>query len=353
MPHVGSGGDWTVVKTIMTLFQQNGHIVYLASKGANKTSFRSIELPINGGIIHFLSSLVRLLNSSYRFDIIHTHSPKCLLLGLLYRYISLQSIKLVFTFHLKTNDSFIVKIFKIFLIKSASIVHVCSHDVASFIEEFYKVKPNKIKTCYIGIDHNLFHPQPNRKNIYRTKYQIPLNAFVLLFSGRLSPEKNIGIILDYLALEKDPSIVLVVAGFGPTYGELKQKSFNLGLTDNVFFLGHISNNISELYVMSDLLVLPSINETFGMVVIEAAFCSLPVIRSATPGATDQIINGYNGFILSPYETFSISNLIKTLRMNQDYLSQVSRNAHIFAKNRFSLLSTYEDLIKLYTEVLKN
>lgn len=120
---------------------------------------------------------------------------------------------------------------------------------------------------------------------------------VLLYVGRLSPEKGLSLLLDALGECKARGILpkLVLAGAGPLQSELHEHAVRLGL--DVEFLGYLQDGeLSKCYAAVDVFVLPSISEPWGLVVNEAMEFELPLLLSENVGATPQLLRqGETGF----------------------------------------------------------
>jgi glycosyltransferase involved in cell wall biosynthesis len=123
----------------------------------------------------------------------------------------------------------------------------------------------------------------------------------LIFAGRLIKEKNVDVLIKAVALikRKKPSIKCIVIGDGPERNNLESLVSNLDLNDNVFFAGFLQNydDVIGYMKVSKVFVLPSTREGFGIVVLEANACGLPVVtvehsRNAASGLIEE---GNNGF----------------------------------------------------------
>ncbi|WP_273522698.1 glycosyltransferase [Rhodosalinus sediminis] len=108
----------------------------------------------------------------------------------------------------------------------------------------------------------------------------------LLCVARLTPQKNVGLLLEALArVRRDRDVRLRIAGDGRQRRALARQAERLGIAGAVTFLGHVSDVAAE-YQSADLLVLPSRWEGFPNVVIEALAHGVPVVATATPGAVE-------------------------------------------------------------------
>jgi glycosyltransferase involved in cell wall biosynthesis len=123
--------------------------------------------------------------------------------------------------------------------------------------------------------------------------------FVFLCVARLSPEKGQALLLEAFAkaFSGIPEIRLRLVGDGPSLSDLKQLSRSLGVAAQVDFVGALSSDrVRAEMQAADALVLASRFETFGVVVIEALACGLPVVCTAS-GGPDHLVEPSNGLLV--------------------------------------------------------
>lgn len=176
-----------------------------------------------------------------------------------------------------------------------------------------KIKPSESAVIIPnGIDLeeiNRIHPSTNKSDV--------------LFVGRLIKEKNTDILLKSLVEVKKtyPIIKCSIIGEGPEKEKLEILSLKLGLKKNVEFLGFMEQyeNVIAHMKSSRLLALPSSREGFGMVVLEANACGLPVVVIDHPmnAAKDLINPGKNGFIAKPTEESFSNNIVEGLNSGNE------------------------------------
>ena len=124
-----------------------------------------------------------------------------------------------------------------------------------------------------------------------------------LFVGRLSKVKNIEVLITIFNKLKDYKLTIVGTGEYEKY--LKSIA-----NKNIIFLGAIENkDLKNKFHENDIFVLPSISETWGLVVEEALYFGLPVIVSENCGASELIKNDINGYIFNPNDSENIKNII--------------------------------------------
>jgi glycosyltransferase involved in cell wall biosynthesis len=123
-----------------------------------------------------------------------------------------------------------------------------------------------------------------------------LDGDVLVFAGRLGPQKSLGTALE--ALERVPDVTLVVAGDGPERAALERRSTELGLDGRVRLLGSVPRErVLRLFRAADASVLPSAWENFPHTVVEALAVGCPVIATAVGGVPEVVRDGENGLLV--------------------------------------------------------
>ncbi len=157
-------------------------------------------------------------------------------------------------------------------------------------------KKEKMKIFKRGIDGNVFAPSKQSATEIKAKYGVE-NGNILLFTGRISKDKN----LDFLfrifqqMKETDPNLNLMIVGDGPYLETLKSK---YSQDPKVIFTGKLNRSVlPEIYSVADVFVFPSNTDTFGMVVLEAQACGLPAVVSNQGGPGEIIINDKTGYAL--------------------------------------------------------
>jgi glycosyltransferase involved in cell wall biosynthesis len=151
------------------------------------------------------------------------------------------------------------------------------------------------------------------KERLKAELGIPDHVFVLLYCGRLSKEKAPLDLLKAFSYLSMPNTALVFVGDGPLGPTLKSYVVENHL-DSVYFFGFQGRKeVPKFYMASDVLVLPSRKETWGMVVNEALCFGLPVIASDQVGAAkDLVFDGRNGFSFPPGDIRALAGSIKRL-----------------------------------------
>lgn len=295
--HVGGGGDWTVVRTLSRGLIDNGHTVYLNRHQDPRFPSEAIpvDLRLTSGIKAFWRCAVEAAKEKGRdLDVIHAHSPKTLLWARLVAWLSRRPIKVVMSYHWPVGETALRRIIKHFIFKCADRIHCVSSDVRQHLIKTYHLSPKKLHKVVLGVDGELFKPQPeNARLALRTQKDVAEQDLILGFIGRLDAEKNIDWLIRFLT--GVPEVILLIAGEGPCRADLERLVDQLNLRSRVRFIGRIEDP-QNFYNIIDLNCLPSNYEAFPLTVVEAAFCGTPTLRYNVEGASEQIEHAQTGFL---------------------------------------------------------
>jgi glycosyltransferase involved in cell wall biosynthesis len=168
------------------------------------------------------------------------------------------------------------------------------------------------------VDWSRFEGAARSKDILK-EFGVP-DGFVVGFVGRLSPEKNIPMVLS--CAKNLPDVSFVIVGSGPQESPLKQMAKEL---KNVFFVG-ARTDVEKFYPAFDALMLPSTMEGLPLVIIESMLTGTPVIASDVGAINELVIDSLNGYVIwNPNETWMFVQAINNLR-NNDIWNQFSTNS---------------------------
>lgn len=186
-----------------------------------------------------------------------------------------------------------------------------------------KVPKTKLFLSPLGVDTNFFKPKkflPELKN----------DKFIIVFVGNINIEKGVHILLEAIVSGKVSNCQLILNGSleDDLFKSILEKFTNDLELLNIKLTIKSGNPLLNLQ-KADLFVLPSLHESFGLVVIEAMACGLPVIVTDQVGASDHVINGYNGFIIP-------SDSIKELADKILYFYKYRGRKKIFGRNSYKL-----------------
>jgi glycosyltransferase involved in cell wall biosynthesis len=196
---------------------------------------------------------------------------------------------------------------------------------------------------------NLYHEYPSFKG-----------KKIVLFVGRLVKQKGVEYLLSaFSTLKKDISdVVLVVIGKGDHEAELKKLAEDLHIDKDVYFRGHVDNDLlKNYYGPSDLCVVPSIThemvDAWAFVVNEAMYYGNPVIATDAVGsAVDMIQDGINGFIVPERDSTALYNSMKLILSHDELREKMGKSSKEIVETNFSYKNMVEGFQKAINFVKK-
>lgn len=270
------------------------------------------------------------------FELVHAHCP--FTTGdLAYAAAQRQGIPMVATFHSKYRQDFEHNV------KSKAVVDWMVRHIVRFFEKADEVwipLPAVEETLreygYKGHvevveNGNDFYTPTAKIEKMRAEMREELGLLpdetMLLFVGQHIWEKNIGLILDALALIKDKPFHLFMVGTGYAVREIRHKIKELGLSPRVTLLGNIldRDRLKRIYAAADLFIFPSLYDTCGLVVREAAAMHTPSLMLAGSTAASAVQDGVDGF-LSPAGKEEYARCIVSLMEQPEVIAKVGTKA---------------------------
>lgn len=171
-----------------------------------------------------------------------------------------------------------------------------------------------------------------------------------LFVGRFVPAKNLKFLIDSFARfrEKNPKSELILVGDGPVRSQIHKQIQKRDIEESVQLPGYVPrNDISKYYDNSDLFVLSSKHESFGIVLLEAMSSGLPVIAPDL-GAIPRIVNeGENGLLFEPGSVSALVEAMEVLTTNEDRFERMAENGRRKALEEFDWDQRGQQLKQLY------
>jgi glycogen synthase len=176
------------------------------------------------------------------------------------------------------------------MVRRADHVITCSRYMRSHVSSVFGVRPAQVTAMQNGIDPRDLEPVVADLDQLRAQYAKPDERLVLLV-GRLVYEKGFHLALDALApvIRKLGGVRFVVAGTGTAEAELRRQAWRLGLSRKGVFLGWVGDDmLHSLYRISDLCIVPSIYEPFGIVALEAMASGCLCVVADTGGLREVV-----------------------------------------------------------------
>ena len=180
------------------------------------------------------------------------------------------------------------------------------------------------------VDNNWWIAESSRadREAVRRRWNIPEDAPVVLFCAKLQPWKRPQDVLHAFVRAELPNSYLVFAGDGAMRSALESEVVSLKISDRVRFLGFVNQSqLPETYAASDIFVLASEYEPFGVVVNESMLCACPTIVSDRVGAKfDLVREGETGFVFPMGDVRGLSELIKEALQSPERLKRIGEAA---------------------------
>jgi glycosyltransferase involved in cell wall biosynthesis len=166
------------------------------------------------------------------------------------------------------------------------------------------------------------------RDAVRAAWRIPADGTVILFCAKLQPWKGPSDLLEAFARADVPNTHLVFAGDGPERAELEKQVRELDVDDRVRFLGFVNQSrLPSVYCASDVFVLPSLFEPFGLVVNEAMLCGLPVVVSDRVGAKFDLVRpGENGYVYPAGNVQALAAVMQEILPNSELRARMGAAA---------------------------
>src|SRR5215213_6978631 len=183
-----------------------------------------------------------------------------------------------------------------------------------------------------GVEEDRVHLIPPGVNpsLFEGPFEDPFSGVGkprVLFVGRLALQKGVGTLVAAAGLIDDPSVQVILVGDGPERPALERKAKQTGVVDRLRFVGFVSHEeLSAAMSHADLLVLPSLYEELGTVLLEAMQAGLPIVASKTGGIPDVIENGVNGLLVPPGDPEALARAVNRLLADRGLARRLSEGA---------------------------
>ncbi|MDG6220225.1 MAG: glycosyltransferase, partial [Candidatus Thermoplasmatota archaeon] len=207
--------------------------------------------------------------------------------------------------------------------------------------------PVPIHVVWDGIDPAHYSPPP--KLDIRKRYRIEEGAPVVLFLSRLTRDKGVYTLLKAAKkVHKATGAVFIVAGTGPESHDLPRKAMEERMQDCFKVVGFVSEEEKlALYHQSDVFVLPSRAETFGMVLLEAMACKTPAIGAASGGITEVIRDGKNGLLFKWGDAEELAEKIINILEDNELRQRLVGEGWRFVNNEASIDASAKKTVEIY------
>ena len=176
----------------------------------------------------------------------------------------------------------------------------------------------------------------------------------LAFMGRIETSKGVDLLPEVISRTRRgvPDLTAVITGEGTYRPALLSILKHSGLDECVTYLGVVGwDEIASILNRSRVFVYPSRNEPFGLPIVEAMTCEVPVVTSDVHGPREIITDGEDGVLVPPGDPVALARAIIGLLTNEGLRTRMGRKSRATTEDRFSLSHHVDALLEVYRSVL--
>ena len=326
-------------------------VAAMHGEGMFAAAFRALGVPVHSLSAHrwppaYLTSLPRLLRRG-RFDVVHCHlfasnwiaKPLAALIGARCIY-----------HHDQCNDAFRADSPAAILVDTlanqlSTRILAVSRSVENFNLRVEGIERGKVTYLPNSVDTAVFFPgDDSARRAAREKFGLPADAFIAGGVGRLTPQKNFGLLLDAVAGQP---LTAALFGDGPEESMLRGRA-----GENIRFVGAVADR-AAIYQAIDVLVLPSRFEGLPMTVLEAMAAGVPVLASAVDGVREIATDNKTALLAPSGNAAAFRTALTRLRADAKLRTRLAAAARELAESRFDARKLAVELERWYLYDLAN
>jgi glycosyltransferase involved in cell wall biosynthesis len=363
-PHIG--GLENVVYNISKGLIEEGHQVTVYTTNLPRSKAHELK---NGITINRIPVLFAVFGAPIAIflpymmkenvDLVHVHVPPVLGATSALVFSRIKRIPVVLTFHNDTvGKNFVQRllagVYNVFLnrliLENVKLITVPSQAYEVELKR-RGIDDNKIKVINNGIDFSIMHANSNSN---RLKAQLGFSGKkMILFVGALEKRKGVEFLIKALPIikEKVQDAKLLIVGNGSEKNHLEELANSLDSPEGVIFTGHVSDErLEALYNAADVFVLPSLYESFGLVLLEAMAHRKPIVATKILGVSELVTSGLNGILVEPRNSEQLSEAIIQVLSEKNYANQLGTNGELFSR-KFGWKKMVAEYMSAYRECL--
>ena len=238
------------------------------------------------------------------------------------------------------------------MVKAADACITNSHAGKDYLVELLQADKNRVFVQpYEVPDSNSMlakHTLSNDKNL-------SLKRPIFIFVGKVTPRKGLHLLLNacaILAKQGCHDYTLQIVGDGPQVEELKDFCEKNNLTKSVQWVGRVDySQIGEYFSSADVFVLPTLEDTWGMVVLEAMVLGKAILCSKWAGASELVTDGENGYRFDPYKPEQVAELMRQFINNPQIAIPMGEKSQQLMKNKYTPQAAAKSLAEVTSFVL--
>jgi glycosyltransferase involved in cell wall biosynthesis len=368
------GGPTFVMKTLASHLARTGAEVHVATTDDNDRGRQHVSLgtPVSAdGVTYWyfgrntrtyqtsIGLTSWLLGHTADFDVVHIHSlftfPATAAAAIAYHksvpYV-VRPLGVLNRFGLSSGQAW-AKRLSIRLIESGILRRAAAIQFSSLTE-----RAETEQVCTLGRTVVIPNPvdvnAPARRGIFRGRHPSIGDRRIVLFIGRLSPVKDVELLLDAFELvrNENPQTVLAVAGAGDAayVHTLRARAESLGILGNVVWTGFLDRTAkAEALADADVFVVPSQSESFGLSAVEALAAGVPTVISEGVGIAREVASSAAG-VVAPPNAREMANAIERILADDELATALSMRGTALVRTRYRPDAVAAQVMKLYADI---
>ena len=225
-----------------------------------------------------------------------------------------------------------------------------SRGIRDAVLRAYSGRPRRIEVVSLGIDLRRFDPalaRPDRVAEYRRNATQVVGTM-----GRLVPQKAMHVLVDATPalLEADSGLRVLIVGDGPLRADLEAQAARLGVAHAVRFAGY-QDDVVSAYAAMDVFVLPSRDEGFGLVFLEAMAMGVPVVGTRVIGSEDAVEDGVTGLLVPYADAAALARAARSILEGPELAARLRGSAADRVRRAYSREQFAARVESLYRELL--
>ncbi len=356
--------------------------LFLLSKFLNKEKFLPILIISNYSHFNkYISKFEKEGIKTYKINVLHKHDPRHFfqlrdiikkekpdLIHLQlwnpasnrYAFLASDKTPIITTEHDPFKLSYLKKQIKKRSLKKVAKIITVSEENKKLMTNLYPEIEEKIEIVHNGIDTTLWKNQilrfteEERDEIKENLFRAKKDTFIILTVAELHERKGQKYLINAIpeVITKYPNVKFVFAGDGKEKENYQKQIKNLNIERNAILIGKQSN-IAKIFKSSDLFVLPSLREAFGLVNVEAMLTPLAVIASIKGGIPEIVKDKETGILVQSKSSKALSNAILKLISNPEKRLEMAKNGYLRASKFFDAKIMSEKHEEIYNKTIEN
>lgn len=256
------------------------------------------------------------------------------------------------------NYNKMAKVFDMFFVNRYRKLNTCFITKSGLAKEYLKSKGlGNVHSVGVGLGTSFLHNITNEELPELAPIK-EMNCLKLLYVGVIEPRRNSLFMLEILNELKIKGVNFKLIMIGRYKNEAYKNVFNarvheLGLTDNIYYIPRVEQKyLSHVYANTDIFLLPTIYDIYGMVLLESMYFGMPTVTSINGGSDMMMEDGINGFVIPKFEAKVWAEKVIELSKDKEFCKKIGDAAHKTIVEKFTWDKLASQFINIYEQKLK-